>query len=78
MVTGDFRSRAGMEAFLQSGACDLIGIGRPAVVWPHLPKEILLNEKVEEAAAVQKPITLRLPWLLCMIPIKSLELAQTQ
>lgn len=70
MVTGGFRSRAGMEAALQSGACDLIGIGRPAAVWPHLPKEILLNEKVEESAAVKKLTTLRLPWLLRMIPIK--------
>lgn len=70
MVTGGFRSRAGMEAALQSGACDLVGIGRPAAVWPHLPKEILLNEKVEETAAVKKLTTLRLPWLLRMIPIK--------
>lgn len=70
MVTGGFRSRKGMEAALQSGACDLIGIGRPAAVWPHLPKEVLLNEKVEEAAAVKKLNTLKLPLLLRMIPIK--------
>lgn len=70
MVTGGFRSRAGMEAALQSGACDLIGVGRPAAVWPHLPKQILLNEKVEENAAVKKLTTLRLPLLLRMIPIK--------
>lgn len=55
---------------MQSGACDLIGIGRPAAVWPHLPKEILLNEKVEESTAVKKLTTLRLPLLLRMIPIK--------
>jgi 2,4-dienoyl-CoA reductase-like NADH-dependent reductase (Old Yellow Enzyme family) len=70
MVTGGFRSRAGMEAALKSGVCDLIGIGRPAAVWPHLPKEVLLNEKVEETAAVKKLTILRLPWLLRMIPIK--------
>lgn len=29
MVTGGFRSRAGMQAALDEGACDLIGIGRP-------------------------------------------------
>lgn len=29
MVTGGFRTRAGMEAALQENACDLIGIGRP-------------------------------------------------
>ncbi|KAF9693280.1 hypothetical protein EKO04_008684 [Ascochyta lentis] len=70
MVTGGFRSRKGMQEALQSGACDLIGIGRPAAIWPHLPKEVLLNEKIEEAAAVKKLNTLKLPWLLRMIPIK--------
>ncbi|KAJ4983288.1 NADH:flavin oxidoreductase/NADH oxidase [Stagonosporopsis vannaccii] len=70
MVTGGFRSRKGMEAALRSGACDLIGIGRPAAVWPHLPNEVLLNEKVEERAAALKLTTLRLPWLLRIIPIK--------
>jgi len=71
MVTGGFRSRKGMEAALQSGACDLIGIGRPAAVWPHLPNEVLLNEKVNEDAAATPQLTpIRLPWLLRMIPIK--------
>lgn len=70
MVTGGFRTRAGMEAAMQSGACDLIGIGRPAAVWPHLPKELLLNEKVEDAAAVRKLSLVRLPWLLRIIPVK--------
>lgn len=70
MVTGGFRSRTGMEAALQSGACDLVGIARPAAIWPHLPKEILFNEKVEDNAAVKKLSTLRLPWLLRIIPIK--------
>ncbi|KAF2622305.1 NADH:flavin oxidoreductase/NADH oxidase-like protein [Macroventuria anomochaeta] len=70
MVTGGFRSRKGMEAALQSGACDLIGIGRPAAVWPQLPKEMLLNEKVEVTAAVKKLNTLKLPWQLRIIPIK--------
>ncbi|TVY85843.1 NADH-dependent flavin oxidoreductase, partial [Lachnellula willkommii] len=30
MVTGGFRTRVGMEQALESGGCDLIGIGRPA------------------------------------------------
>jgi 2,4-dienoyl-CoA reductase-like NADH-dependent reductase (Old Yellow Enzyme family) len=70
MVTGGFRSRRGMKAALQSGACDLVGVGRPAAIWPDLPKEILLNEKIEEDAAVKTLNTLKLPWLLRMIPIK--------
>ncbi|KAF2442511.1 flavin oxidoreductase [Karstenula rhodostoma CBS 690.94] len=51
MVTGGFRSRAGMREALDSGACDLIGLARPSAVWPRLPKEVLLNEQVEDEYA---------------------------
>jgi 2,4-dienoyl-CoA reductase-like NADH-dependent reductase (Old Yellow Enzyme family) len=51
MVTGGFRSRMGMQAALESGACDLIGLGRPSAVWPRLAKEVLLNEGVEDEDA---------------------------
>jgi 2,4-dienoyl-CoA reductase-like NADH-dependent reductase (Old Yellow Enzyme family) len=37
MVTGGFRSRTAMEAALKGGACDIIGIGRPATMVPALP-----------------------------------------
>lgn len=69
MVTGGFRSRAGMQAALAEGACDIIGIGRPSVIHQDLPKNVLLNEKVgdEEAVSYLKPA--RLPWLLSWIPL---------
>lgn len=51
MVTGGFRSRNGMQAALESNACDLIGLGRPAAVWPKLAKEVLLNKKVKDEDA---------------------------
>ena len=41
MVTGGFRSRTVMEEALQSGAADLIGIGRPMCTEPDAPQEIL-------------------------------------
>ncbi|KAF2013506.1 FMN-linked oxidoreductase [Aaosphaeria arxii CBS 175.79] len=70
MVTGGFRSRKGMEDALQSGAVDLIGVGRPAVVYPHLPKDVLLNLEVkDEEATVDLPLA-KAPWLLRMVPIK--------
>ena len=31
MVTGGFRSRAGMDAALQANACDIVGVGRLAL-----------------------------------------------
>ncbi|KAL1603741.1 hypothetical protein SLS60_005331 [Paraconiothyrium brasiliense] len=51
MVTGGFRSRKGMQAALDSGACDLIGLGRPSAIWPRLAKEVLLNEDMKDEDA---------------------------
>ena len=51
IVSGGFRTRLGMEAALQSGGCDLIGIARPAAVLPRLPNEIILNEDLKDVDA---------------------------
>lgn len=72
MVTGGFRTRFGMEEAVKSGNCDLVGIGRPAAVLPALPKEIILNEKVEDVDAnlTLKPV--EVPRLVSMIPVKQM------
>lgn len=70
MVTGGFRTRAGMEMAIQSGGCDLIGIGRPAAVLPRLPKEIILNEEVGDADADVRLRRLVLPWWVSWIPLR--------
>jgi 2,4-dienoyl-CoA reductase-like NADH-dependent reductase (Old Yellow Enzyme family) len=44
MVTGGFRTRAGMEAALASGDCDLIGLGRPLCWQPDFPRRLLARE----------------------------------
>ncbi len=41
MVTGGFRTRGGMEAALSSGACDVIGIGRPLVTHSDAAGQLL-------------------------------------
>lgn len=41
MLTGGFRSRAAMEAALEEGACDMIGLGRPMCVDTDLPNKLL-------------------------------------
>jgi hypothetical protein len=51
MVTGGFRSRAGMEAAVQSKDCDIVGIGRPAAVMPKLPKDLIFNKEVPDDKA---------------------------
>ena len=43
MVTGGFRSRAAMEAALES-ACDVVGLGRPLCVQPDFPRRLLARE----------------------------------
>ncbi len=52
MVTGGFRSRAGMEEALASGACDVIGIARPLCVKPDIPAQLLSGE-VEAAPSYE-------------------------
>jgi hypothetical protein len=41
MVTGGFRSVAGMEAALASGALDVVGLGRLLAIDPDAPKALL-------------------------------------
>ena len=57
MVTGGFRSRAGMEDALSSGACDICGIARPLCVDPDLPNKLMRGE-VEAAISYEKRLRL--------------------
>jgi 2,4-dienoyl-CoA reductase-like NADH-dependent reductase (Old Yellow Enzyme family) len=41
MVTGGFRSGAGMDQALSDGVCDVIGIARPTCTHPDSPKQLL-------------------------------------
>ncbi len=49
MVTGGFRTRAGMDAALQSGACDLIGIARPLAVETDVADNVIAGADVKYA-----------------------------
>lgn len=69
MVSGGFRSRFSMEAALHGGGCDLIGIGRPACVYPKLPKEIYLNPEVSHDDAVIHLGPVPMPYLLSKLPL---------
>ncbi|KAJ5888761.1 Aldolase-type TIM barrel [Penicillium taxi] len=50
MLTGGFRSRAGAVSAIQDGACDLVGLARPAAVNPGFP-HLLLDESVPDEEA---------------------------
>lgn len=72
MVTGGFRTRVGMEAAIAEGACDLIGVGRPAVIEPALPNKIIFNKDVVDEEAVVHARKVPTPWLLKRLAPKSL------
>ncbi|MFI6867444.1 nitroreductase family deazaflavin-dependent oxidoreductase [Nocardia sp. NPDC050406] len=57
-VTGGFRSRAAMSEAVDSGTCDVVGLGRPAAVFPTAAGDLLTGR----TEALRPPhITLGLP-----------------
>ncbi|KAJ0385506.1 hypothetical protein COL922a_006257 [Colletotrichum nupharicola] len=52
LLTGGFRSRKGIEAALKGGYCDLVGLARPSVLDPLLPRRVLLNRVVPDDEAM--------------------------
>lgn len=69
-LSGGFRSRTGMADAIASGACDLIGLGRSAVLEPDIPLR-LLDESVSDEEAFATSHIVRGQWLSDMIPIKA-------
>ncbi|KAJ5368887.1 uncharacterized protein N7496_008647 [Penicillium cataractarum] len=67
MLTGGFRTRAGAEAAINDGACDLVGIGRPAAVDPKFPL-LLLDEEVPDEKAVLLLEKAPVPWYAKWLP----------
>lgn len=63
MVTGGFRTVAGMSEALERGDLDLVGIGRPMLVEPDLPRRIL-EQRTELAPAPELDLHVYqlLPW----------------
>ena len=69
-LSGGFRSRAGMCDAIESGACQLIGLGRTAVLQPSVPKDILLNPDLSDDDALALPHQIRGLWFTKLIPAK--------
>lgn len=76
MLTGGFRTRTGMESALAENACDIIGLGRPATVNPHFPRDVLLNKTVSDGQASMQLEPVPLSWLMSWVPIKVLGAGQ--
>jgi hypothetical protein len=71
MVTGGFRTRAGMEAAISNGSCDLIGIGRPAAINPMVPK-LILDKGVPAEEADLHLNKLQAPFIIRILGLKIL------
>ncbi|KAK3297161.1 NADPH dehydrogenase [Chaetomium fimeti] len=62
MVTGGFSSRGGMEKAVVDGDCDLIGLGRPAVLNPSTPNSVMFNAEVKDQDATLYRKKNKTPW----------------
>lgn len=69
-LSGGFRSRIGMADAIASGACQLVGLGRSAILEPELPAKVLLNPDYDDEGALAKPHIVNGLWLQKLIPIK--------
>lgn len=52
LLTGGFRTRKGIEAALKGDVCDLVGIGRPAVLRPDFPRLVMDDVYSDQEAKV--------------------------
>ena len=59
MVTGGFRTGAGMAEAIDSGATDLIGLARPLALEPELPQELLTSPETARSKFEPKKIGVR-------------------
>ena len=62
MVTGGFRTKQGMESAVKSGACEIVGVGRPLCANPYAIKD-MFDGKIEQLPIYEKTLSLG-PWIL--------------
>ena len=70
MVTGGFRSRAGMDAALEAGACDMIGLGRPLCVDTDIVNK-LVSKQVDTTTIFEKSLEIGPKWLRPILGLNS-------
>ena len=59
-----------MADAIDSGVCQLIGLGRTAVLEPDLPKARLLNSSISDDDAFAESHIVKGQWFARMIPVK--------
>jgi 2,4-dienoyl-CoA reductase-like NADH-dependent reductase (Old Yellow Enzyme family) len=73
MVTGGFRSAAGMESALAEDGIDVIGLGRPLCVEPGAPGQLLRGE-ITELPRWENRLAVGPGWLGPRSPLKLLKM----
>ena len=59
-----------MADAIDSGICQLVGLGRTAVLEPELPRKVLLNPNCDDDTALGMSHIVRGQWFGRMIPVK--------
>jgi len=59
-----------MADAIDSGVCQLIGLGRTAVLDPDIPKAVLLDPSVPDEEAFARSHVVRGQWFANMVPVK--------
>lgn len=72
MVTGGFRSRAVMEQAIESGVCQMIGLGRPFCVANDFVQP-LLNGTLDEVPTPERAVLQRQGWWSPVSPLKMIQ-----
>lgn len=62
LVTGGFRTRAAMDHALESGAADMIGLGRPMCVMPDAPAQLIKGD-IDRLPTPESELRLLPSWL---------------
>lgn len=75
MVTGGFRQKKAMQQALDSGAADLIGLGRPMCVMTDAPAQLLAG--LEELPRYEKQLALFPSWLAFLGKLNALKAMAT-
>lgn len=56
---------------IKSNACDIVGLGRPAVLQPSLPSSIILNDDISDELAYVMTSPISPSWFIKMSRVKS-------
>ena len=60
-----------MEAAVAGQSCDMLGLARPAILNPNLPRSIVFNDEVADKDATLHRATIPIPWWLRWLGIRA-------